>query len=773
VKVATNEDRGGQTRAVLAAFGRALGQEAHVLVRSPELSWQQLHNRLQWVENTSVGSMLAEERERRSGPGAQPWLRLDTPHRESEATVRVLEGHTDTVEVCAFSPDGQRIVSGGQDETLRVWDTVTGECLQVMKGHVVGGFSPDGRLVIFHEGRGTVRVREIATGREVHSLDGRNFAPCGFSPDGRLIVTAHTTIRGVATLRVWDASTGECLRLLGGDELGEFAVWLDGRRPVRIGHTDEVLDFVFSPNGRLIVSAGMDETLQVWEVATGRWLQVLAGHIGMVHACGFSPDGNVTVSGGQDKTLRLWHPGSGQCVRILEGHTGTVLDCGFSPDGRWIVSASEDRTVRVWDAVSGECLQVLAGHKDEVHACGFSLDGRLIVSAGMDETLRVWDVAATGEEPAVVHRGAVEACGFSPDGRLAASASGRTSGGGFESIWEDRTLGVWDAVSGECLRVLEGHTGPVLDCGFSPDGRLIVSAGGSKDGTLRVWDAAAGECMRVMEGHGRRGASACEFSPDGRLIASGGRDSTLRVWDSVSGECLRVLEGQTNGVVGCGFSPDGSRIVSAGRSKGGTLRVLDAVSGECLQVLEGHTGVVLDCGFSPDGRWIVSASSDKTVRLWDAVSGECVRVLEGHTGAVNGCAVSPDGAWVASASGDKTLRVSDATSGKAVAHLPLPSPPVSVGAHPWESQMVCGDQVGAVYRVAVVGLEYGPIIVTATDRAEGLAVRCPACQQDHPVTQGQLGTVFACPTPGCGLSLRINPFVLQGLAGAADDWSTV
>jgi len=555
----------------------------------------------------------------------------DLPH---PALIRTLEGHSSSVNGCAFSPDGKLIVSASGDGTLKVWDSETGQMLRSLEGHssfVEGcAFSPDGKLIVSASWNRTLKVWDSETGQTLRSLEGHS-APvegCAFSPDGKLIASASLD----RTLKVWDSETGQTLRSLE-------------------GHSSSVKGCAFSPDSKLIVSASDDGTLKVWDAETGQMLRSLEGHSDIVRGCAFSPNGKLIVSASLDRTLKVWDAEMGQTLRSLEGHSSSVFGCAFSPDGKRIVSASVDRMLKVWDAETGQMLRSLEGHSSFVSGCAFSPDGKLIVSASDDGTLKVWDAETDQMLRSLVgHSDSVWGCAFSPDGKLIVSTS------------DDGTLKVWDAETDQLLRSLVSHSDSVNGCAFSPDGKLIVSA--SVDRTLKVWHSETGQMLRSLKGHSAP-VEGCAFSPDGKLIVSASLDRTLKVWDSETGQMLRSLEGHSSFVKGCAFSPDGKLIVSASGDR--TLKVWDSETGQTLRSLEGHSSSVSGCAFNPDGKLIASASWDRTLKVWDAETGQMLRSLEGHSDSVRGCAFSPNGKLIVSTSDDRTLKIWDSETGQTMA----------------------------------------------------------------------------------------------------------
>jgi len=541
-----------------------------------------------------------------------------------------LNGHTDWVNSVAFSPDGTRIVSGSFDQSVRVWDALTGVELTSLNGHTASvnsvAFSPDGTRIVSGSFDQSVRVWDALMGVELTSLNGHTdwVNSVAFSPDGTRIVSGSSD----RSVRVWDALTGVEMTSLN-------------------GHTFFVYSVAFSPDGTRIVSGSYDQSVRVWDALTGVELTSLNGHTSGVNSVAFSLDGIRIVSGSFDRSVRVWDALTGVELTSLNGHTSVVNSVAFSPDGTRIVSGSDDQSVRVWDALTDVELTSLNGHTSVVNSVAFSPDGTRIVSGSYDQSVRVWD-ALTGVELTSLngHTSVVNSVAFSPDGTRIVSGS------------FDQSVREWDALTGVELTSLNGHTSGVNSVAFSLDGIRIVS--GSFDLSVRVWDALTGVELTSLNGH-TSGVNSVAFSPDGTRIVSGSFGRSVRVWDALTGVELTSLNSHTSSVYSVAFSPDGTRIVSGSYDQ--SVRVWDALTGVELTSLNGHTSVVNSVAFSADGTRIVSGSYDQSVRVWDALTGVELTSLNGHTSSVNSVAFSPHGTCVVSGSDDESVRVWDASPG--------------------------------------------------------------------------------------------------------------
>ncbi|MGI9167163.1 MAG: eIF2A-related protein [Pyrinomonadaceae bacterium] len=439
------------------------------------------------------------------------------------------------------------------------------------------------------------------------------------------------------TVKLWEVATGREVRTL-------------------TAHTRGVKAVAFSHDGRSLVTGALDNTVRLWDVASGREMRRLDG-CGSVSALALSDDGRFLASGNMEKTIKLWNTANGDELRSLTGHLGSITTLAFNPDSSYLASGSADGTIKLWDVAFGRSIRSLTGHRERVRAVAFSSDGQLLASGSDDAKVKIWKVKDGREQRTLAGNGKkILTVFFRGEGQELLSGS------------SDQVIKVWEIASGRELRSASppaSENGPeAIAMIFNPSGTMAALSTGDK--TIRLQDVVTGSESRSLRTHSY-GVYTTAFSPDGRWFAAGGKENAIKLWETATGREVRTLEPNSGFINTIMFSPDGGLVAAGGLS--GTITLWESSTGRKIRGLVGHSDSVNGIAFSPDGRILASASGDTTLKLWEVETGRETAKFSGHGAEVNAVAFSSDGEWLASGSADKTIKLWNSGTGREVRTL--------------------------------------------------------------------------------------------------------
>jgi WD40 repeat protein len=581
--------------------------------------------------------------------------------------VRELKGHSSAITAAAFRGDGQQIATADVDGNIHLWNAEDGASQGVLQAHdgsvTAVDYSSTTKQLISSGADGTVKLWQLtdSTAGEPwvkHPTKVNEFA---MSPNGKFVVTGGSDGR----LKLTDVATGNAIgepggvagpitsvavssdseMVAAGSEAGVIKFWnAAGQDQLQLfGHEGSIHDLAFHPEGKMIASAGADETVRLWQLPLPA--EPLAGHVATVRTVATSPDGKLGLTAGGDK-IRLWNLADRSVARDLTVPGANIGTSSFSNDSQQFVTGSDDGTIHVWNVVNGELLGKIGDGDAAITSLTYHPLNKILLSTSESGTAKLWQLPLIQPKTLADNTVAVQAIAVTSDAKQVI-------------VGGDERVRIFDAVSGEQTRALAGHSGSIAALALSTD-NTTVATGGDK-GVIKFWNLADGADKHQIHAH-EAAISTLAFHPAGTQIASGSADGTIRIWQRPIPP--RVLAGHSQAVNVVAVSPNGLLIATAASDN--SIRLWNFADGAFVREFKGHSAPVLALAWKSDSAQLVTGSADKTVRVWTAADGVQTAIYEGHAAPVHAVAFKKDGSQIASAGADKLIKTWNVADGKEI-----------------------------------------------------------------------------------------------------------
>ncbi|KAF8538846.1 WD40-repeat-containing domain protein [Trichophaea hybrida] len=461
----------------------------------------------------------------------------------------------------------------------------------------------------------TVQLWDPKTGVSLGTLDRHRDSDSvayAFSPDGNFLASSWGKM-----VQLWDPITGVSQRTLNGSDWAKSVTFSPNALcGTHNGGSSKGFNVVvaFSPDSKFFAFTLSNNTIRLWDSATGAFCGTLDCESNWVTMLAFSPDSKLLVSALFRATVLVWDLATGALCGTLKGNFDSVQAVASSPDCKLLASASFDKTVQLWDPATGALYRTLQGHSDCVTAVAFSLNGKSLASCWRPEALNVGESDRLPEPSLKVH-----------------------------TIGESCFVKLWDLTTGALYGTLQGHSDGVTAVAFSPNSKSLASA--SFDKTVQLWGltARAFSSRGTLEGHSST-VRFVAFSPDSKFFVSAFWGGAIQIWDPTTRVLRKTLKCHPSGLGEVVVSPN-SKLLAFTFNK--TVQLWDLTTGASYGTLDAFSNFNA-VKFSPDSKLlatvklVASGYFDETVRVWDQATGAS-RALRSQSSWVTRLAFSPDG----------------------------------------------------------------------------------------------------------------------------------
>ncbi|HDK7156517.1 TPA: hypothetical protein PTV43_001648 [Clostridium botulinum] len=536
------------------------------------------------------------------------------------------EGHFNSIYCIAYSPDGKRALSGSSDKTIREWNLLSGECINVLTGHTMYvesiDYSPDGKKALSGSYDGKIFEWNLTTGEIIQSLDGHTKAVYGvkYSFDGTKALSGSFD----NMLKEWNLTHGKCIQTIKCSNKG-------------------IRGIDYAPDNTKAVTASYDGTVREWNLSTATCIHCLVGHKGATRDVCYSNDGKKVLSCSDDCTIREWDLNTEKSIHILSGHSQKVCNIRYSPDCTKILSCSYDGTIREWNLESEDCIHEIHASNASIYCVEYSLDGKKVLSGNSIISIQEWDLE-TGENIQIIK-------GYYRDGlkRSKSILQGNIGLTCYNNNHEAPVL-VWDFNKRTCIYmqgdIFKNSINELLEvdciafCNEREKALFKQSSFLSRYGYLEEWNLKTGECIQKLKTGQNIGSIGC-YSSDGKKVLITNYDGdTIQEWDMETGNLIQVLRGHTKSINTINYSLDNRKAYSS--SEDMTIVEWNLDTGKSNVIYKGRKKINA-LAFSLDGAQMVSCSKHGSILLWDMSKKSVKRRIAKVTEEINAIALSLNG----------------------------------------------------------------------------------------------------------------------------------
>ncbi|KAA0992084.1 WD40 domain-containing protein [Dyadobacter aurulentus] len=377
--------------------------------------------------------------------------------KTSSARLQPKKGHLKEVLCASFQPGGDKIITGGVDNAVCVWNTSSTDALYILKEHTGNvncvDFGPDGSTFLSASSDKTIKMWDLNSRQCLQTFKAHqsSVTKVKFTPDGKFFVSASND----RTIRIWETRSGQCVFV--------------------IERTESPINrCVFDRTGERFLVSTYDNSIRLWDSNSGICLNTFTGHAENVTSLAFNPNGDRFISGSSDSTINLWDVHSGKSIATFVGHTKEVTCLAFHPNGQSFISGSKDRSIKVWDISHELALKSLNEHQMAISCLQFDASGKYFFSGSWDCSVKVWDFGKLNVIKNLLgHSNTILSIGFNTDSGTLTTGS------------EDRTIRIWNISEGIEEKIIHAFPDVITDISFSANSRHLFYA--SRDGKICTW----------------------------------------------------------------------------------------------------------------------------------------------------------------------------------------------------------------------------------------------------------------------------------------------